>query len=235
MALVLVLAAAALLPATAGAMTNSPPPTFPESFDEFGIEPGMGLCRPGHSWDGASWTYLAARANGYVIGNCQGGWTISQRTRARDRTGAAWRGGYVGGDFDGCGWTHVAWLWRRGGPRDGPCYYSRHRQFHSYGVLVNTNVCCDGALVNNPRACDEYANARPWSRHATPLDWLRRVRPHARFRGHSRLKWRYTTRYGHMVMARDRAIAGTRGNWVFVPRSCLPRHLPHGHPVAPGL
>ena len=46
------------------------------------------------------------------------------------------------------------------------------------------------------------------------------------------LKWRYTTKYnstdgtGQYVMVRDDTVAAGEGNWVFVPRSCLPATLP---------
>lgn len=136
-----------------------------------------------------------------------------------------WQGGYFGGHYTGCGWTKKIWLASSGGSGDTSCA-SPDREFATYAVLHNTNINTDGALVDNSAACNEYANARPWSTSAAPVDFLRQIPAHATYAGDKRLKWRYTTRYGSLVMVRDRAVADGQGNWVFVPRSCLPGTLP---------
>lgn len=93
----------------------------------------------------------------------------------------------------------------------------------------------DGWPVVNTRTCPEYANYRPWSSNNVEQELVRTAPAYASSGSGSNypaLKWRYITKYGsadgtgRYVMVRDDRYRAGEGNWVFVPRSCLPLTLP---------
>jgi hypothetical protein len=208
--------------------------SLPPSWLFAGVRTGMDFV-PTEYRGGLDWAYVAGSANNYVIGNCYAGWSLGGHMSYTDAEGRLWYGGYIGGDFSGCGWTLASWMAFRasGGHVAGAGCATPSRPFSSYAVLYNRWPCCDGAYVDNPVPCPVYANVRPWSPNAMPTDFLRVVPAHAVYTGYPRLQWRYTTRYGDMVMTRDRAVPPGAGNWAFVPRSCLPSTLPRAIPVPP--
>jgi hypothetical protein len=110
-------------------------------------------------------------------------------------------------------------------------------QESSFWEKLNSSSAQDGYYVVNKTECPEYANYRPWSSGNVEKELIRTVPAYEREgpgekASNPALKWRYTSKYastdgtGHYVMVRDDRIAGGEGNWVFVPRSCLPTTLP---------
>jgi hypothetical protein len=196
----------------------------------------------------ANWPYY------YAIGNCPNGAELEVVSLASEepiRHEHSY-GGFVNGSFSGCGWINTEFpLERLNHDTHTACAEEAGGGFRvkegNFWEKVNPGNTGDGAYVVNKVPCPEYANYRPWSENNAPKELLRTVPAYEREGSgseHERnpaLKWRYVTKYASTtepkvkyVMVRDDRIGGGEGNWVFVPRSCLPSTLPtEGEPLPP--
>jgi hypothetical protein len=182
-----------------------------------------------------------ASAFGLAIGNCKAGWTFEDVDYGGPSSeGAYTYGGYAEGILDGCGWIENSRT-----PEKLSTGESTHcgngtevttpesaflEKYNGQGIGQSPH---DGYFVVNKAPCEEYANYRPWSSGNVETEPLRSVPAYeTNGSGAPALKWRYTTKYastdgtGKYVMVRDERVSGVEGNWVFVPRSCLPATLP---------
>jgi hypothetical protein len=188
----------------------------------------------------ANWPYY------YAIGNCPNGAELEVVSYASEdpQTHEHSYGGFVNGSFSGCGWINTAFpLEKLNSTKHTACVEESGGGFKvketNFWEKVNPGNTGDGAYVVNKVPCPEYANYRPWSENNAPKELLRTVPAYEREGSGSEhednpaLKWRYVSKYTSAaepkvkyVMVRDDRIGGGEGNWVFVPRSCLPSTLP---------
>ena len=186
----------------------------------------------------ANWYYY------FAIGNCKAGWeSKSSPTPLKTRvlTNIRTAGSSTTRSADAAGLTPAFRSKNGRRPKIVLAGKGRRENFkvseasfwekHNHGPAESE----DGNYVANPKSCPEYANYRPWSASNVEKELIRTAPADAGAVPGSTLpalKWRYVTKYastdgtGHYVMVRDDRIAGTEGNWVFVPRSCLPATLP---------
>jgi hypothetical protein len=176
---------------------------------------------------------------GFVIGQCKSGWKfeVLEHTGVNSKTKTSSYGGYLEGAFDACGWIESD---------EGPEQINEKLPNHCPGLNQKEStvgsfyekyngqpaLTGDGYYVVNKVPCKEYANFRPWSSESVEKEEIRTVPAYATEKTDiPALKWRYVTKYastdgsGKYVMVRDTRVAGGEGNWVFVPRSCLPATL----------
>jgi hypothetical protein len=199
----------------------------------------------------ANWPYY------YAIGNCPKAAELEVVSYASEdpATHEHSYGGFVNGAFSGCGWINTAFpLERLNVNKHTACAEEAGGGFRvqesSFWEKLNSTSAQDGYYVVNKSPCPEYANYRPWSTSNVEKELIRTVPAYEREGSGEKasnpaLKWRYTTKYastdgtGRYVMVRDDRISGGEGNWVFVPRSCLPATLPTGEserlPPAPSV
>jgi FG-GAP-like repeat len=190
----------------------------------------------------AKYSDLQSGAFTWVIGNCAKGTTLEAVVRRlhsdSEPNGDYSLGGWVGGEVQGCGWiedekfkpkTEKHKVVTSCSELSGGSYEVPESNFMS----KHNSGAGDGYYVVNKKECPEYANYRPWSSSNVEKEKLRTEPAYAASSGSvPALKWRYTTKYnsidgsGQYVMVRDVNIAAGEGNWVFVPRSCLPSTLP---------
>jgi hypothetical protein len=187
----------------------------------------------------ANWPYY------YAIGNCPSGAALEAVSYASEdpATHEHSYGGFVNGAFSGCGWINTQFpLERQNTNKHTACAEESGGGFKvkesSFWEKVNSGTAQDGYYVVNKTSCPEYANYRPWSENNAPKELIRTVPAYEREGAGERasnpaLKWRYVSKYSSVVepkvryvMVRDTRIGGGEGNWVFVPRSCLPSTLP---------
>lgn len=167
------------------------------------------------------WVFIANVPGGYVIGNCAPGWhlhrTIKSDPVAPDNV--YFDGGYLFGDYNGCGWIRADRNSQVGTGSYTACA-SPSRNVVEFGSVFNCRPgeCADGTAVTGTN-CQLYANYRPWSSTPAPTNPIGGLQS-------GTFLWRYVTRDGRFVMVRDPDIATGSGNWGFVPRSCLPGVLP---------
>jgi Fungal fucose-specific lectin len=187
----------------------------------------------------ANWPYY------YAVGNCPNGAELEVVSYASENpaTHEHSYGGFVNGSFSGCGWINTQFpLEKLNSSKHTACAEEAGGGFKvkeaTFWEKVNSTSAQDGFYVVNKVPCPEYANYRPWSESNAPKELLRTV-PAYEKEGlgsgtrNPALKWRYVSKYASTtepkvkyVMVRDDRIGGGEGNWVFVPRSCLPATLP---------
>jgi hypothetical protein len=185
----------------------------------------------------ANWYYY------FAIGNCTAGKEIDVVSYASENsvTHEHSYGGFINGFFSGCGWIDTRFpLEKQNGNHNSACAEGSGGEFKveesTFMERYNRVTVGDGNPVVNKTPCPEYANYRPWSSNNIEQELIRTAPAYAAASPGSNypaLKWRYTTKYvsqdgtGQYVMARDDRVTGAgEGNWVFVPRSCLPASLP---------
>ncbi len=184
----------------------------------------------------ANWYYY------YAIGNCPKGAEIEVVSYASENTETHEHsyGGFVNGAFSGCGWIDTRYpLEKQNSNKNSACGEGSGNEFKiaesTFMTKHNGGSTGDGYAVVNKKACTEYGNYRPWSSNNVEKELIRTAPAYAASGAGSNfpaLKWRYTTKYestdgtGQYVMVRDDRVSGGEGNWVFVPRSCLPSTLP---------
>ncbi|MFZ2114239.1 MAG: hypothetical protein WAU77_11005 [Solirubrobacteraceae bacterium] len=177
-------------------------------------------------------------ADSYSIGNCKAPWRIEVVSYS-NAVGVESYGGFVTGAFSGCGWIETQYEPKKiNNNSNSACGEGTSGDFvvPTTSFMERPNSAKgDGWPVVNTRACPEYANYRPWSSNNVEQELLRTAPAYAAEAPGSRtpaLKWRYITKYGstdgsgQYVMVRDGRYNDGEGNWVFVPRSCLPSTLP---------
>lgn len=179
--------------------------------------PARFLCRVGTTTDSYQWGYIGNVPGGYADGNCRDGWHLDRQfTYTNPTTGNIWYGGYFFGNFVACGWTRRTNAVPISGSPGTACSTGASRSRNTFMSYVNCNSPCgDGTDVALGAACNEYANVRPFSSSPSPTDWLR-----ARPAGYV-VKWRYLSKNGQWVMARDANVPTGQGNWGFISRTCF--------------
>ncbi len=198
----------------------------------------------------AKYSTLQSGADSYAIGNCKEGETLEAvvgQPLTEKETYLYSIGGFVGGNFQGCAWLEVpvfnpaelsskpknACTQLVNSPHDIPT-----TEFMRGVPGNNEHPEIDGVEVVNPVPCREYANYRPWSAGNIETEFIRELPAYSASELGSRtpaLLWRYVTKYESKdgseepyVMVHDARISVGEGEWVFVPRSCLPASLPQG-------
>jgi hypothetical protein len=166
------------------------------------------------------WVFVASAPGGYVIGNCAPGWHLHRTIKSAPvpPEGTFFDGGYVYGDFNGCGWIRADRDSQVGSDSSTACA-SPGRSPGEFGSAFNCppGTCSDGTGVAGTN-CQLYANYRPWSDSPAPTNPIGGAQS-------GTFLWRYVTRDGRYVMVRDPDIVSGSGNWGFVARSCLPGTL----------
>jgi hypothetical protein len=191
----------------------------------------------------AKYSDVQSGAFTWVIGNCPKGSTLEavvRRAHTESEPENYSLGGWVTGTFQGCGWIEND-KFKPKAKKIKPTTTCSEISSGKYEVAESNFMAKhnagagDGYFVVNKTACPEYANYRPWSSSNLEQEKLRTAPAYARQEpgsSYPALKWRYTTKYnstdgsGQYVMVRDDTISAGEGNWVFVPRSCLPATLP---------
>ena len=192
----------------------------------------------------AKYSDMQSGAFSWVIGNCAKGEILEAVVRRlysdSEPEGNYALGGWVGGGFQGCGWIEDE-KFKPKAKKNKPTTACSELSSGKYEVAESLFMgkhnggAGDGYFVVNKASCPEYANYRPWSSNNVEKEPLRTAPAYATSgpgSNYPALKWRYTTKYnstdgsGQYVMVRDDRLSAGEGNWVFVPRSCLPATLP---------
>ncbi len=178
---------------------------------------------------------IANVAGGLAIGNCPD----NEEVDVEDY-GSGGKSGYAYGAYfvnlGACAWVKVSEeLSKSKSGNQGHCSGGIGFEYGTFYSQINSESAEDGYYVVNRTACEEFANVRPWSSETPTSSAIRTVPAYEKgtVSGVPALKWRYVTRNGKWVMVRDTRIEGGSGNWVFVPRSCLPATLPGGDEALP--
>lgn len=189
------------------------------------------------------WVSIQAQPSGFVIGNCPRYQTFQRtwKSGVYAATGNYWDGGYIGGNYNWCGWIqddYDAQLYPNssslcGGSSSGIGFSSptMYMQADNNGPThgdcswkpdsSNNYRCTDGSPTTIAIECNAYGNFRPWLSGQNPTDWLYVLQPG------TVVLWRYITRFGWahdnvpFVMIRHPGIPAGKGNWLFVHYSCL--------------
>ncbi len=189
-----------------------------------------------------SYSDVQNAADSFVIGNCDAPWQI-QVVSYSGPNGEGFHsyGGFITGAFSGCGWIETRFEPQKlNSNKNSVCGEGSTGDFvvseSSFMYMDHHNSAAgDGWPVVTTKACPEYANYRPWSSNNIEQELIRTAPAYASSGPKSdypALKWRYITKYestdgtGRYVMVRDDRYNAGEGNWVFVPRSCLPSTLP---------
>ncbi|HTC59200.1 MAG TPA: VCBS repeat-containing protein, partial [Solirubrobacteraceae bacterium] len=187
-----------------------------------------------------SYSDVQNAADSYVIGNCDAPWQI-QVVSYSGPNGDGYHsyGGFITGNFSGCGWIETRFEPKKlNGNKNSACGEGSTGDFEvpqSSFMERHNSAAGDGWPVVTTQACPEYANYRPWSSNNVEQELIRTAPAYASSSPGSNypaLKWRYITKYEstdgthRYVMVRDDRYNAGEGNWVFVPRSCLPATLP---------
>lgn len=165
------------------------------------------------------WVTVANYPSGFAIGNCASGWSMERQICGS--SSCDWSGGYVYGNYSGCGWIATTSLISNGGyPGDSACSSSSsvNRDVDTFATYANCQpgTCTDGSATTLAANCTEYGNYRPWS--SSPGF----VNPIRTFSAARTVLWRYITKSGSAVMVHDAGVGGAGyGNWVFVAKSCI--------------
>jgi hypothetical protein len=170
--------------------------------------------------------------SGYAIGNCLNGVHLD-RTWKDFAAGLYWDGGFVHGNYNGCGWIDSNYSNLLYGQTNTACGssashgLSEFMYYENGHYIINDATKTDGTPLDNIRDCTEYANYRPWSSNNAETDAIRTIPAHSFTNGQPRLWWRYLTKYqstlgtGYFYMVRDTAAPPGNGDWVFVAQSCF--------------
>jgi hypothetical protein len=180
-----------------------------------------------------TWASVQAAPSGYVVGNCANGWQLRRTAKSDQFNGTWWDGGYITGNFQGCGWIQVEYsIYQSAGTTTGCAYGSVGYRLDEFARTSNDSganpdcnrqggKCTDGTpvQVSWPNGCDIYANGRPWLSGQTAsnvMAWL----PQG-----TTVRWRYVTKYTGspdlMVMVRRLNVSPGQGNWGFMGRGCF--------------
>ena len=187
-----------------------------------------------------SYSDVQNAADSFVIGNCQAPWQIQVVSYSGPNgNGYHSYGGFVTGAFSGCGWIETRFEPKKlNSNKNSACGEGSTGDFEvpqSSFMEKHNSALGDGWPVVTTRACPEYANYRPWSSNNIEQGLIRTAPAYASSgpgSNYPALKWRYITKYEstdgthRYVMVRDDRYNAGEGNWVFVPRSCLPSTLP---------
>lgn len=218
-----------------GTIPTSPAPSTP------------GSSKPGNATTNATpfpyrfqcnwpWATINSQPASWAIGNCANTELIDATTYLVNQN-ITWIGGYLGGNYNGCGFISASFSAYVGSnPNPNACAFGTASRAEDEFIFRDGagnqyiwGSATDGQRHNNASACAFYANFRPWSSSANPNTAIRTIPANAinPADGLSRIAIRYMTKNaaangsGYYVMARDRAAEAGWGNWGFIPASCL--------------
>jgi len=196
-----------------------------------------------------SYDVVSNAAYYFAIGNCPKGAILDVTSYATENSKHEDSyGGYLGGAYSGCGWIDTLYPLENLNSKEFTGCANPSVPEERFWERRNSGKE-DGYYVVNTAPCPEYANYRPWSEANAPAELIRTVpafESETAASSKPALKWRYVSKYGSSVapkvkyvMVRDDRIAAGNGEWVFVPRSCLPSTLPENEneriPASVGL
>lgn len=191
-----------------------------------------------------SWGYIAGKQNSYVTGNCGPGWEFDRRQKTGspicNSSGACyyWYGGYITGDFQGCGWirdvdvnqnsqqTHTGCA--PGSIDKEPCQFI-YCSDGTYNSAIVFGSSDDGQTATLKASCYMVANIRPWLNgqhiggNITGRDAA--GNPFNPQQDLTRFKARYAAKYtvdgyAFLMVHNTQPIAG-QPSWAFMPWSCF--------------
>ena len=183
--------------------------------------------------DGSGWSEIAGGPNTYIVGNCRDGWHLARTFKSAVIAGRQYEGGYIGGDYNGCGTLLTTDDRLINNTHNSICTSSQSQDPAGYIRDVDCrssspgNCAWDQTLSGDTstvelKACQAYANARPFSeRGASGIDPVQTLDPHRAGENIHRFRWRYITRDGRMVLGHDITHAPHEPAWVFVDVGCV--------------
>jgi hypothetical protein len=182
---------------------------------------------------------VQAAPSGLAVGNCLSGVHLHRQDKSSQYNGTYWDGGFVYGNFNGCGWIQVSYSDQvaDGTFQECPVGSIGYRT-DEFAIATNEGTtnrtdcrenatshrCTDGTSVSVAYRCYAYANYRPWVAGQDPTDYVRYYDPPAV------LKWRYIAKFTSKTSGRQWVMVddptrsdppGGQGNWLFVARACL--------------
>ena len=165
----------------------------------------------------SDWSILRNQPYGLAIGNAKRGWELDPSNRSP----VGYTAGWVYGNFQGCAWTSTRNIGGNVIPVRGDCE-SFNPPLSSFTSRVNCILCHGGTAVRLITPAVEYANYRPGR---GLLDFVHRAA------AGQCVEWRYISKDGSVVMAKDRRFENNEASWVFLPRTALPaiHDLPRNH------
>jgi hypothetical protein len=185
------------------------------------------------------WASVQSAPSGFVIGNCKQNSELHRQMKSDQYDGTYWDGGWVTGNFAGCGWIRVDYsnlvpnstAYTLCNPNSIGYALSEFALWTNDGTTPKypncsdnsaTTKCTDGTATTASVSCYAYRNFRPWLSGQQVTD------PVAIYPAGKVFKWRYITRYtatnfgnSYFALVRDPALSPGQGNWMFVPTGCL--------------
>lgn len=178
----------------------------------------------------------AGQANSFIIGTCFQG-TEFDATSTTGTSRGTYYGGYIAGDFSGCGWLRSQYLGNytnqnHTGCADGTTALNRPECSYIYcdgsGNEYVFGSANDGASLDVTQACPEFGQFRPWSATPSYADYVGAVNPGDHGKGGPtdyNLRVRYlakTPQNGvYFYLAHDISRGERNTNWVFVGANCF--------------
>jgi hypothetical protein len=168
------------------------------------------------------WGTIRRYARSFAIGNAGDGWRFDKtyRTPAND-----WYYGLLsGGDFTKCAWIAAMNLDNRNTTTTNQCSSSGTKfPVTDFASFVNCTTCDGGYLVttrSGPGCSDPtlYANVKPWTSGGAAQNPVASFTP-----GVTQVYWRYRTKDDRHIMAGIPGREDGTGEWLFLPRGCLPQ------------
>jgi len=168
---------------------------------------------------GPHWTTVRNRTSGYVVGLAADGWTFDSSVRSDNNS---WRGGYVYGNTQGCAWLLAQNVDPKEGTPTDRCPETDvfYADAGGFSRSFNCTNCAGPRAVRLTAPANQWTNVQPWNNPTTGPYINLRSRP----AGYC-VEWRYVTRDGRWVMAKDRFVPNEQGSWVFIERSSFPGDL----------
>jgi len=165
--------------------------------------------------------WIANEPGGLVIGNCLYGTLVYRSFISNPVTNNEgtyqYNGGYITGDFQGCGWIRgdkTAFQGVRGRTNCTGSASIGRASFAHYASCPagkdGISTCQDGSPLNVRADCPMYANVRPWLRNSPATGYSGPV-------GRTAVLWRYVTADDRYVMIH---LPGT-SIWRFISGNCL--------------
>jgi len=172
-----------------------------------------------------AYTLVQSAPDGYVVGNCKQGVNFRQQSYSPTSPPPLslsdyWSGGWVYGNFNGCGWIRSENLDANQPVTVGRCPTgSIGYQLNEFAMLTNGSAlnadcnlksygtpgtstygtkCTDGSTVDVVASCQLWANYRPWLPDQDPTDPISGPQsgaPDGRVVSGSKVKWRYVAKY----------------------------------------
>lgn len=178
------------------------------------------------------YSIVQAKPSGYVVGNCLSGTHLRRQDKSSPYStsfpSAYWDGGWIFGNYNGCGWINSGFTNLAGSTTQSLCpvgsigYNNSEYQTANNNGACAPSTCTDGTAVRLRVNCNAWGNFRPWAPGQMVTDFIRVVP------AGTTLYWRYMTKYEYpagsgeyMVMARDPSYSAGNGNWAFYHSPCF--------------